>query len=186
MDSCVCSDGIRFLEAGCRPWLVPPASSSLLGPQQHGEFGFVSPGLLDKALGVVAPDEGIERVFKRTPGESDSSALDTGVRPNDAGAARQYPDGQKGPHAGNTPHFRLRLIAGVCLRAPAFRMTPERRLLRMAVSNVDDAVAECARLEELEVDTSVAREQGFASAESHGVDEQVVLVDEPVRCESRG
>src|SRR5215211_2000903 len=67
-----------------------------------------------------------------------------------------------------------------------FRMTPERRLLRSAVAEVDDAVAECARLEELEVDTSVFCEEGFASAESHGVDEQVVLVDELVRCESRG
>ena len=65
-------------------------------------------------------------------------------------------------------------------------MTPERRLLRTAVAEVDDAVAECARLEELKVDTSVVCEEGFASAESHGVDEQVVLVDELVRCESRG
>src|ERR671935_1234350 len=65
-------------------------------------------------------------------------------------------------------------------------MTPERPLLRAAVAEVDDAVAECARLEELEVDTSVVCEEGFASAERHGVDEQVVLVDELVRCESRG
>ena len=55
-----------------------------------------------------------------------------------------------------------------------------------AVAEVDDAVAECARLEQLEVDTSVVREEGFASAERHGVDEHVVLVDEPVCCESRG
>ena len=60
-------------------------------------------------------------------------------------------------------------------------MTPERRLLRTAVAEVDDAVAERARLEELEVDTSVVCEEGFASAESHGVDEHVVLVDELVR-----
>ena len=65
-------------------------------------------------------------------------------------------------------------------------MTPERRLLRTAVAEVDDAVAEYARLEELEVDTSVVCEEGSASAEGHGVDEQVVLVDELVRCESRG
>lgn len=65
-------------------------------------------------------------------------------------------------------------------------MTPERRLLFTAVAEVDDAVGECARLEELEVDTSVVCEEGFASAEGHGVDQQVVLVDELVRCESRG
>ena len=73
-------------------------------------------------------------------------------------------------------HHRLRECSG---------MTPERRLLRTAVAEVDDAVAECARLEELEVDTSVVCEEGFASAEGHGVDEQVVLVDELLRCESR-
>ena len=64
-------------------------------------------------------------------------------------------------------------------------MTPERRLLRTAVAEVDDAVAERARLEELEVDTSVVCEEGFASAESHGVDEHVVLVDELVRVAAR-
>ena len=63
-------------------------------------------------------------------------------------------------------------------------MTPE-RLLRTAVAEVDDAAAERARLEELKVDTSVVCEEGFASAEGHGVDEQVVLVDELVRCEVR-
>src|SRR3954463_15084533 len=55
-----------------------------------------------------------------------------------------------------------------------------------AVAEVDDAVAECARFEELEVDTGVVGEEGFASAESHRVDEQVVLVDQLVRRESRG
>ena len=58
--------------------------------------------------------------------------------------------------------------------------------LRTPVAEVDDAVAECARLEEFEVDTRVVCEEAFASAEGHGVDEQVVLVDELVRCESRG
>ena len=41
------------------------------------------------------------------------------------------------------------------------------------------------RLDQLEVDTSVVCEEGSASAKHHGVDEQVVLVDELVRRESR-
>ena len=65
-------------------------------------------------------------------------------------------------------------------------MTPERRLLRAAVAEVDDAVAECACFEEFEVDAGVVCEEGFASAEGHGVDEHVVLVDELVRRQSRG
>jgi hypothetical protein len=55
-----------------------------------------------------------------------------------------------------------------------------------AVPEVDDARAEGARLDELERDSLVAGEEGFATAEGDGVDEESVLVDEAVCGQARG
>jgi hypothetical protein len=45
-----------------------PRELALLNPQLRGHLGVVSPHLLDEPLGVLAPDEDLERVTQREVG----------------------------------------------------------------------------------------------------------------------